>query len=636
VAKGGGNQVITDLILNISANSSELRTNLDRAQNNIKNFTSKLTSIAGAVGVAFGVQEVLNFGLEISKLAGEFDGVQNAFKKLPASTKLLIDLKEATQGTVSELNLMKRAVQFNNFGLSLEQLPKLLEFATKRAQATGQSVDYLVDSIVTGLGRKSVLILDNLGISSQQLNAEIEKTGDFFGAVGTIVDKELTKMGSTLETNVTKTARLSASWENFKVSIGQAANGTGVLGHAIDQLSQTLDTFGGNAVSWKEKLAALSLAVVSYGGSIIALNEKARIAQKEINATVAVEEQKKQAQVIREVDRAYVEFNKNIEAYGRAITTHIYKTELLAEFQKRLNAEFEKEQKAIRNIANLTEEMNALVEKQKIQTGAQLAATNAKIQAYEKEIKTLQELGKETGEYIKVMTKLGLKAVPVATPKGQSLIKKETKDDKKKKNTSLGEIAPVGNVDGLQLAPLTEQTQILYDLWTQFGDYVTDLAANQLPEAFNAMGAAFVGVMDDQRVGLRAFVSDFLRGINSIVNALLAKAIAGVIAGESSKGLPGLILAAVGIGAIRALFAKNVDVPKGYAKGGYMPNNSDWKLVGENGPELVRGGGKVYTNNRTKNMLANATQRIEVVGVMRGSDIYLVNAEQSRIRQNSF
>src|SRR5690606_6187235 len=137
------------------------------------NFTGNLTKIAGTLGVAFGVREVANFAFEVSKLAGEAEGVSAAFERLPNSTRLQEHMKEATGGTVAELALMKRAVQASNFDISLSALPRLLEFASIRAQQTGQSVDYLVDSIITGIGRKSPLILDNLGISAVALKDKL-------------------------------------------------------------------------------------------------------------------------------------------------------------------------------------------------------------------------------------------------------------------------------------------------------------------------------------------------------------------------------------------------------------------------------------------------------------------------------
>lgn len=89
---------------------------------------------------------------------------------------LLDNLRKATKGTVNDLELMKAANMAKDFRIPLEDLGKYLEFAQLKAQQTGQSVEYMTNSIVTGLGRKSVLILDNLGLSAAEINEQMAKT----------------------------------------------------------------------------------------------------------------------------------------------------------------------------------------------------------------------------------------------------------------------------------------------------------------------------------------------------------------------------------------------------------------------------------------------------------------------------
>lgn len=204
----------------------------------------KAAKIAGQVAAAaFIIKQVGELAFELSQLAAKAEGVENAFKRIPASAALLNELTEATKGTVSEFELMQRAVQFNKFGLNLSELPKLLKFASLTAQETGQDVNYLVDSIVTGLGRKSVLILDNLGLSASKINEEVKKTGDFVKAVGNIVDDELPKMGDLLDNNVTKAKNAEAAWHNFRVSLGKFVNETGLVTTVLNSISGALDNF---------------------------------------------------------------------------------------------------------------------------------------------------------------------------------------------------------------------------------------------------------------------------------------------------------------------------------------------------------------------------------------------------------
>jgi len=241
------NSVLAKMAVQISANTAEFSKAMTKTQSQLKGFSNNINQLATGLLATFGTQQVIAFGLEISKLAGEADGVKKAFNKLPNSVKLMEELKTVTGGTVSELELMKRTVQAANFGISLSALPKLLEFASVRAQQTGQSVDYLVDSIVTGIGRKSPLILDNLGISAVALKEKLgdvsiaaADVGTVAEAVGKIATEELEKMGSMAETTATKIARLDANWENFKVTLGTTANNSGVLNFLLELATKAL------------------------------------------------------------------------------------------------------------------------------------------------------------------------------------------------------------------------------------------------------------------------------------------------------------------------------------------------------------------------------------------------------------
>ncbi|MCZ2574237.1 hypothetical protein O1420_23075, partial [Bacteroides fragilis] len=67
--------------------------------------------------------------------------------------------------------------------------------------------DYLTDSIITGLGRKSLLILDNLGLSAAEVNEEMAKTGDLMTAVAAIVDRQLAQAGENYVSAADKAAQ---------------------------------------------------------------------------------------------------------------------------------------------------------------------------------------------------------------------------------------------------------------------------------------------------------------------------------------------------------------------------------------------------------------------------------------------
>lgn len=190
----------------------------EKAQGKFKKLGQSISGVSNLLKGAFAAA-VIAGAFQMAKLAAEAEGVEIAFKRLNRSD-LLDRLRAATKNTVSDLDLMKRAVQAQNFKISLEALPKLLEFAAQRARETGESVDYLVESLVLGIGRKSVMILDNLGLSAIEVREEFQKTGDMAVAVGNIINREQAANGVMLETTADKLAQVTTRWENMSAAIG--------------------------------------------------------------------------------------------------------------------------------------------------------------------------------------------------------------------------------------------------------------------------------------------------------------------------------------------------------------------------------------------------------------------------------
>ena len=155
------------------------------------------------------------------ELAESANGITHAFEKI-GTADYLQELRTATKGTVSDIELMKAAVKAKDFRIPLEDLGKYLSFAQLKAQQTGQSLDYMVDSIVTGLGRKSPMILDNLGLSAAEIKEQTEKTGDFMKGVAKIVETNLAQAGETYISAADRAAQRTVELENAQRSLGEA------------------------------------------------------------------------------------------------------------------------------------------------------------------------------------------------------------------------------------------------------------------------------------------------------------------------------------------------------------------------------------------------------------------------------
>lgn len=210
----------TDIDFKIGADLKQFRGAMGNIDHSLRKLSGGFGALGGVIGASFAVDIIQQFAAESIDLASKMEGVQAAFNRLN-DPNLLTNLRAATAGTVDDLKLMQTAVKADNFRIPMDVLAKGLEFAQRRAQATGESVDYMVDSFVTGLGRESVKILDNLGISSLELQEKTKELGSMAAAVGQIMDQEFEKVGARVTTTSMKIDQQRAAITNLKSEIGE-------------------------------------------------------------------------------------------------------------------------------------------------------------------------------------------------------------------------------------------------------------------------------------------------------------------------------------------------------------------------------------------------------------------------------
>lgn len=213
--------------IKFSADLKEFQTKMQSVQKEFGKVSSQLQNLGKNLTLSVSAP-LVGLGALAVKSYAELEGVSAAFERLN-DKDLLNDLRTATKNTVSDLELMKNAVKAKNFEIPLKELGTLMEFARRRAKDTGENVDYLVDSIVTGIGRKSPLILDNLGISASALKDELNgaavassSIGAVTEAVGKIARAELAKMGEDTLTLKELWLQFKTISQNVLVDIGKA------------------------------------------------------------------------------------------------------------------------------------------------------------------------------------------------------------------------------------------------------------------------------------------------------------------------------------------------------------------------------------------------------------------------------
>jgi hypothetical protein len=240
---------------------------------NTKSLTQNFGQLYNAVKLAIGAgvaKELANAVLEMARLSGNVEGVERAFNRaFPNSVQTLNELRTATKGAVTDFELMQRTLQATNLGVSVEKLPVLFEFAAARAQQTGESVDYLVDSIVRGIGRKSILVLDNLGLSATRLREQFNgaalaslSVAEATEGVAAIAKVELDKMGGYVETAATQVSQLEANWENLRKTFAKKIDSGAIIQFFNESVQGLEAAFKGREELKKERVDSAAAAQV--------------------------------------------------------------------------------------------------------------------------------------------------------------------------------------------------------------------------------------------------------------------------------------------------------------------------------------------------------------------------------------
>lgn len=321
---------------------------------------------AGLVGT-FGLIEGIRLGRDIfndlGRLRREAKGIEFAFNQISNGQEILERARQSTKGLLSDLDIKKSANEFKNFNIDVSALPELLEFVSVRAVQTGKDFKGLRDSLVEGLSKESKLRIDNLGISTQQLNDELKKTPNFVQAVANIAKREVAKAEGVLDSAANAQEQFNANLENFKVLasrgfVERLSNGIYKLGSSIlraitpaKSMTEQFEEQAGRVIDLENNLEPLIKEYDNLKG------------QTKLNA----KEQDRLKELIKEISDIVPGAITQFDEYGNALDISSDKAKDFIESQKALlkfrNREAIKEEtKALdgyrRKIADLNAELS--------------------------------------------------------------------------------------------------------------------------------------------------------------------------------------------------------------------------------------------------------------------------------------
>ena len=246
------NDVKSKVILGLEVN--EFRKGIQKVDSSLKKMSRQFQNLGGLIGATFAVSQLQQFGKEAIQLSGQLEKAAAGFARFGEEADLQM-MRKQTRGLVTDIELMQQTVKGANLGIPFRDMGVLLEFAKRRADETGESIENLIGSIIEGVGRKSTRRLDNLGISADRLkekvggiSLEMANVADVSRAMVEIANEELGKMGDPVDTATDKIQRMYVAWENFKASIGGPISGE--VANFLEKLSLTfLPGEGGGGLS---------------------------------------------------------------------------------------------------------------------------------------------------------------------------------------------------------------------------------------------------------------------------------------------------------------------------------------------------------------------------------------------------
>lgn len=205
--------------------------------------------------------------LDLAKDAARFQEAKDNFSRFAASVgadsnKILSALKKASAGTIETRNLITTASRALALGVTTDadKIGNLMEIARAKAKILGTDVTSAFNDIVTGIGRGSPQILDNLGIRIPEGFTATAKGMDSAKKTALLLDEVLKAenetlkgMGSQTESSADKFRQFETSLNDLKQNISEKFLPTATT--LVDWLKDVVEWGGdaADALEWYAK-----------------------------------------------------------------------------------------------------------------------------------------------------------------------------------------------------------------------------------------------------------------------------------------------------------------------------------------------------------------------------------------------
>jgi hypothetical protein len=221
-------------------NAGQVQAEVSKVNTVIQNFQRSMQIAAGVLmrDVFYGfigvIREATELGAEVETLKNSFE----SFTDAAGAQWLTLDrLRTATQGMVSDVDLLTQANRMLSAGMPVDQIEELFDGAIKLGKAMGIDASMAIEKLTLGLVRQSWRLMDDLGIIMRASQAYEE----YAESIGTTVDqldaqqkqlawiiygtREVTERVKVLGDNIGETDKMmsqfAATMMNLKTAIGE-------------------------------------------------------------------------------------------------------------------------------------------------------------------------------------------------------------------------------------------------------------------------------------------------------------------------------------------------------------------------------------------------------------------------------
>lgn len=268
---------ITGKLGSFNSEIGDLVSKAQGAQSGLAAMAGELGGVSPALlGAAAGAAAAAAAFVALGVRGAALVGISQSFDRLTQSVNITSEamlgrLRTAAAGTISDFELMQKtnfalAGATGAFGQAFGQsLPRLLEIARVQARATGQDINYMLDSIVTGVKRGSPLILDNLGFTIKISEANAAYAASIGKTVEqmTAEDKQIAVLNALLAAGETSMATYAGVQETAAEKISR-------LNSTITNMLDTLAI--GVQPAFSMVLDVINRFMTMIGGLVTAIN----------------------------------------------------------------------------------------------------------------------------------------------------------------------------------------------------------------------------------------------------------------------------------------------------------------------------------------------------------------------------